>query len=104
MPSLTATEPWFVYGVIAIVLLLAVISIMFIQTAISGSTFSLGEALSEEVTVTLMKKDAGGQDVPDKDASGNPIDRKPTSAAESFKMAIPGLRQQVPRRIQDENK
>ena len=54
-----APEPWFIYTVVIIVLVGAILALSFIRAALSASTtkWSLADALSEEITVTEPTED-----------------------------------------------
>ena len=56
-----APESWFIYTVVIVVLVGAILALAFIRAALSASTskWSLAEALSEEVTVTDTEKSEG---------------------------------------------
>jgi len=69
-PDHCAPPPsWFVYAVIGLIVLAALVAMLIVRASISSSNFSLGEALSEEAELTATDKD--GQ--PIADASGKPV-------------------------------
>jgi hypothetical protein len=45
----------------------------YVRNALSSSTFSLGEALSEEAALSVMEKDAMGNKIPKLSADGKPL-------------------------------
>lgn len=49
-------NPWFVYAVIIIVFVGALLAIAFVRAAVANSTWSLADALSEEAEVTAIDK------------------------------------------------
>jgi hypothetical protein len=54
-----APAPWFVYGVIIVVLVAGLIALLLIRAAVAGSTWSLADALSEDTEVTARLPDGG---------------------------------------------
>src|SRR5262252_7496393 len=64
---------WFVYGVIIIVFVATLAALLFVRMAVEESTFSLGDALSEEGLATVMEKDAAGHDAPRIGSDGKPM-------------------------------
>jgi hypothetical protein len=64
---------WFVYGVIIIVFVATLVALLFVRMAVEESTFSLGDALSEEGQATVMDKDAAGHDAPRIGSDGKPM-------------------------------
>ena len=51
----TAPDPWFIYTVTIIVLLGSLLALRVIGTALSNSSWSLSDALSEEVDITAFE-------------------------------------------------
>lgn len=60
----------FVYLIIAFVIIGSLIVLLLIRAAVAKSKFSLGDALSEEVTITAMTTNAAGVQVPLLTAAG----------------------------------
>jgi hypothetical protein len=56
VPQAIRPALWIVYAVILAVFVLAIIAISYIRQAIAASTFSLGDALSEESQITPYAK------------------------------------------------
>ena len=84
---------WFIYGVIFVVLIGSLIAISAIRSSLSNSTWSIGDALSEEVEITVMVKDATGAILPssEKNKEGNPITAKEMRASSSRMVAMMGM-------------
>ncbi|MER9565815.1 hypothetical protein [Mesorhizobium sp. M0571] len=68
-----APNIWLVYGVIGAVFLFALMGFGYVRRAVSESTFSLGEALSEEDSLSVMEKDAMGNKIPKVGSDGKPL-------------------------------
>jgi hypothetical protein len=66
-------SPWFVYTVIIVVFVGALVALGLVRSAIEASNFSLGDALSEEAQTTVMEKDAAGHDTPRLGSDGKPV-------------------------------
>jgi hypothetical protein len=80
-----------VYVVIAIVLVGALLALAFIRAALSLSTWSLADALSEETEVTAMITNAAGQPEPKLDAAGKPLMITEMRASASRLIALMGM-------------
>lgn len=57
IPDQGAPEPWFVYVVIIVILVAALLAILLVRAAVAGSSWSLADALSEDVEVTARQAD-----------------------------------------------
>jgi hypothetical protein len=77
---------WFVYAVIGLIVLAALVAMLIVRASISTSTFSLGEALSEEAEVTATDKD--GQPIADN--SGKPVTITKLAGSTSRVIALMG--------------
>jgi hypothetical protein len=64
---------WFIYAVIGVVFVAAFVVLAFIRASIEHSSFSLGDALSEEAQVTVMDKDQAGNQFPRIGPDGKPV-------------------------------
>jgi len=86
-----APEGWFVYGVIGVVLIGALIALLMIRGAIYGTTWSLSDALSEPNEVTGTTVGAGGRPEPRLDADGRPVQVVEMRASTSRLIALMGM-------------
>jgi hypothetical protein len=84
-------EPWFIYGVIIVVFVGAIVAILLIRAAVYTTTWSLADALSEEVEITAMTTDAAGQQLPTLDAAGKPVMVTVLRASSSRLIALMGM-------------
>jgi hypothetical protein len=82
---------WFVYGVIAIVLVGALVALLLIRAAIYGTSWSLSDALSEATEVTATTVDANGRRVPLLDANNKPVCIVEMRASSSRLIALMGM-------------
>ncbi len=82
-----APANWFIYLVIVIVLAGSLLSILIIRSALSGTTWSLSDALSEGLEVTAMEKD--GKPIMDK--SNKPLMITKLCASSSRMVALMGM-------------
>lgn len=81
----------FIYGVIVVVFVAALVSILLIRSAVAISKFSLAEALSEESEVTFMTKDANGNETPLLNPAGEPVMVTVMASSSSRLIALMGL-------------
>ena len=81
---------WFVYTVIGVIFFCALVTLFVIRAAVSGSKWSLADALSEEADVTAMKG-AAGQQEPIVDSSGKPMLISELRASSSRLVALMGM-------------
>jgi hypothetical protein len=82
--------PWFVYGIIIVVLVAALVSLLMIRAAVGQSSWSLADALSEETEVTArIKVEGEWQDR--LDAEGKPITVIQMRASVSRLIALMGM-------------
>ena len=65
----------FIYGVIIVVFVIALISFGVIRAAVANSKFSLADALSEDAELTILTKDSAGNEVPTLGQDGKPLTR-----------------------------
>ena len=89
MSPWTAPDPWFIYTVTIIVLLGSLLALRVIGTALSNSTWSLSDALSEEVEITAFET-IDGVRKPMMDGSQNPVLIKEMRASMSRVVAMIG--------------
>lgn len=82
----------FVYFVVAVAFLASIIVLALIRTALTTPAWSLADALSEEVQVTLMAPPAGGgAPQPVMDANNKPIMVTEMRASSSRLIALTGM-------------
>lgn len=86
-----APEGWFIYGVIGIVLVGALIALLMIRAAIYGTTWSLSDALSEPSEVTCTTVGTGGHPEPRLDSAGRPVLIVEMRASTSRLIALMGM-------------
>ncbi|MDG4475798.1 hypothetical protein [Thiovibrio frasassiensis] len=86
-----APADWFVYLVIFIVLIGTLLAMALLRAALTLSSWSLADALSEEVEVTAMEKDAAGASKVVLDASGKPLMITELRASSSRMVALMGM-------------
>ncbi|MGE3935130.1 MAG: hypothetical protein AB7F67_17850 [Rhodospirillaceae bacterium] len=86
-----APEGWFVYGVIGIVLIGALIALLMIRAAIYGTAWSLSDALSEPHEVTCTTVGAAGHPEPRLDPAGRPVLIVEMRASTSRLIALMGM-------------
>ncbi len=86
----TAPDPWFIYTVTIIVLLGSLLALRVIGTALSNSSWSLSDALSEEVDITAFET-IDGIRKPMMDGSQNPVVIKEMRASMSRVVAMMGM-------------
>lgn len=87
-PGTPAT--WFVYGVIIVVLLAALVALLMIRAAVGQSSWSLADALAEETEVTArIKVDGEWQDRLDE--KGKPVTVVEMRASVSRLIALMGM-------------
>lgn len=87
-------DPWFVYGIILLVLVGSLIAMLMIRSAIvTSGRWSIADALAEETEVTAMKPDANGRPtaVPQLDAAGKPLTITDMRASISRLIALMGM-------------
>lgn len=84
-------NPILVYVVIAVVLVGTFFAIAATKAGLANSTWSLADALSEEVDVTFEEADANGVKTPKFDDSGKPITVTELRASSSRLIAFMGL-------------
>ena len=80
--------PWFVYTVIIVVFVGALLAIAFVRAAVANSTWSLADALSEESDVTAM---TGTPPQPMLDPSGQTVTVTEMRASSSRLIALVGM-------------
>jgi uncharacterized membrane protein len=88
-----APEQWFIYMVIFIVLIGSLLVLLFIRAALSGSSWSLEDALSEEAEITAMETDPSGNKTgkPLMDDTGKPLMITEMRASTSRMIAMLGM-------------
>lgn len=86
----TAPDPWFVYTVVIVVLLGSLLALRLIGRALSDSTWSLADALSEEVGITAFET-IDGVRKPMMDASQKPLLITEMRASVSRVVALMGM-------------
>ena len=85
-----APSQWFVYTIIGVVLFGSFLAILFIRAALSNTNWNLGDALSEEVEISLTTNADGKKEVR-LDASGKPTMVTEMSASVSRLIAMMGM-------------
>ena len=96
-PAWAETPPWapphtgFVYAVIIIVLVGALLALLIIRVALSSSGWSLADALSEEAEVTAVVTTPEGQTEPKLDDSNKPVMITEMRASSSRLIALMGM-------------
>ena len=92
-PALTWQAPsaWFIYGVIIAVFLGAILALLITKAALSKTTWSLSDALSEDVEVSDTTKDANGVKQPRLDATGKAVPVTIMVASSSRFIAFVGI-------------
>ena len=89
-PTWAAPALWFVYVVVGVVLLGSLVTLLLIRTALSNSMWSLTDALSEEVEVTLFET-VDGVKKPVMDQSQKPLLITEMRASTSRVVALMGM-------------
>jgi hypothetical protein len=82
---------WFVYGVVIVLFLAALVALLMVRAAVYGTKWSLSDALSEETNVTAMTTGAAGGQVPMLDKDGKPITVVEMRASVSRLIALMGM-------------
>jgi len=82
---------WFVYVVIIVIFAGSLFAILMIRGALSSSTWSLSDALSEEAEITAFETVAGGAKKPMMDATGKPVMVTEMRASTSRVVALMGM-------------
>jgi hypothetical protein len=85
-----APGAWFVYAVIAVILLGSVIALLFVRLALDDTNWSLADALSEATEVTAVET-ANGVTKPVLDAGGKPLQITELRASSSRVIALLGM-------------
>ena len=85
-----APGPWFIYTVVVVVLIGSLLTLALIRAALSDSTWSLADALSEEVEVTAMDKGDPGKPQMDK-TTEKPVMITEMRASSSRLIALMGM-------------
>lgn len=91
--STTAGTPpnWFVYTVIFVIFLAALLAISFVRGAVANTNWSLADALSEEADITAMKEGSEGKQEPLLDSSKKPVLISELRASSSRLIALMGM-------------
>lgn len=88
----TANPPsWFVYLVVFVVLAGGLVAIASIRAAVGNSTWSLADALSEDVELTLMERKAPDQPETPVRENGRPVMVTVMRASSSRLIALMGM-------------
>ncbi len=85
-----APSQWFVYTIIGVVLFGSILAILFIRKALSTISWKLGDALSEDVELSLTTNTDGKEEVK-LDASGKPTMVTVMRASVSRLIAMMGM-------------
>lgn len=85
-----APKPVFVYTIIGVVVFGSILAILFIRKSLSTTNWNLGDALSEEVEISLATN-ADGKEGEKQDASGKPTMVTVMSASVSRLIALMGM-------------
>lgn len=85
-----APEPWFAYGIVIFVLAGSLATLLMVRKALTVSTWSFSDALSEESEVTGKEADANGHSTIKLDTSGKPIMITEMRASSSRMIALMG--------------
>jgi hypothetical protein len=89
VPLVAISPTWLVYTVIIVVLIASLVGMRMIQAAVARSNWSLADALSEEVEITWMVKNAAG-DMEPKLENGKPVTISVLRASSSRLIAMMG--------------
>ena len=89
-PQWSPTPNWLIYIIIISIILVPLFTILFLIRALSGSVWTMADALSEEVDITLTKKE-NGVEIPQYDSSGKPIMVTELRASSSRLVALMGM-------------
>ncbi len=84
-------QEWFIYAIIIVVFIGAIVAILLIRAAVYATSWSLADALSEEVEITAMTTDAAGHQAPMLDAAGKPVMVTVLRASSSRLIALMGM-------------
>jgi hypothetical protein len=87
-PPAGMPAPWFVYTIIVIVFVGALLSVALVRAAVANTTWSLSDALSEETELTAIDKTTSQ---PLRDASGNELKVTELRASVSRLIALMGM-------------
>jgi hypothetical protein len=85
-----APDPWFVYTVLGVVVIGSLLTLLLVRAALIASSWSLADALSEDVELTAMGTNAAGAPAPLLDAAGKPLMITQMRASTSRVIALTG--------------
>ncbi len=85
-----ASDRWFIYAIVGIVLVASVLSMLMIRAALTVSAWSFSDALSEPTEITATEPDAAGVPRIKLDAAGNPMMVTQMRASTSRMLALMG--------------
>ena len=84
-------DNWFIYTIVFVLIIGSVLVIISVKNSLVGTSWSISDALSEEVTITLKKKDVEGNMTEAIDPSGKPINVTELRASSSRMIALMGM-------------